>query len=70
MQKLRADPSRVPDLQAFLLRAGFAAVKVDADTIDVCVPLPSGPGSERDELLAILSTWLESHPGTVAELAA
>jgi hypothetical protein len=70
MFELRTDPALIPDLQTFLLRAGCAAVQVGTDTIEVYAPLPSRPGSERDELLAVVSRWLESHPGAFAELAA
>jgi hypothetical protein len=70
MQQLRTDPSLIRDLQAFLLRAGCAAVQVDVDTIEVDAPHPSRPGSERDELLAVLSKWHDGHPGVVAEFAA
>ena len=66
MQQLRIAPSLIPDLQAFLLRAGYAAVQVDADTLEVHTPHPSRPGSERDELLAVLRKWHDSHPGAVA----
>ena len=70
MQQLRTDPALVPDLQAFLLRAGCVAVQVGADTIEVYAPPRSRPGSERDELLAVVSRWLDDHPGVSAELAA
>ena len=61
MHQLRTDPTSIPDLQAFLLRAGCVAVQVHTDTMEVYAPDTSGSGSERSVLLALLHEWGKTH---------
>jgi hypothetical protein len=66
--RIRVDePTALSDAQAFLLRAGFIAVQVGSDSLEVYAPGAAGR-APRFRLQRTLERWVQDHPGVAVEL--